>query len=683
MLRLNSVNYVTNSKNKKALMVSCDSTVKLAKKDLLILSIIITLFTSTAYAYTLPTAYAAELNVQDKTTSILNDVLGLQTELYAISESNQRDSQHISLAQKEANVYLSSSQSTLRVRSSFVNNELHEIYLSDREGNLQLKQSANNTDEMAQGFLERFQNYTQNPFYGTLAVMLNNTNGNLNLTKPADNIQLEVTTTAQKNVDYIWTYIDANGNRADRKNVVLSFEGDQLKGFINNWPLYNITGTPKISAEEATAIAIEASKNFSYKVITENGEEEMITGFEIAPESLGHESIAYLNYNNENDARGSDPFTLYPAWYVPIGFDKFYPGDVSSMAVVVWADTGEVSAMQELVVNSGFLGTSTNESITSREIFNSFSQQALIPIAIMIALGLYFAVVKSMSSRGRLVYRRFWSVFIGISILFSALLVVSTPTVNATVPEHNSKSRIYSCEGIPPQNGYNNPDADGNETIAMAEVCNYIGNLTEDNGYSTENLHGPGTLRDDVYDNAYFDEQTYDRTTVFHVGHFYSMGISYQDSTGNEIKDNELYTNTSLGEHFFTFLWVCVQAQNGTQQSTVKEYTEDHKGTPIAWTHRDGSAGHPYMSSDGYAHPDFYGQCYISFYGYSPMLSGLPINTFFEQTGITNCKEFIKKFYDYALTDGLSVHDALDQASSDYFGVYYSSSILCTGYNCY
>ncbi len=656
---------------------------KLANKDLVILGFIIALLTSMVYVYTLPTAFAAELNVQDKTISVLNDVMGLKTDLYAINQSAQRDSQHISLAQEEANVYLSSSQSKLRVSCSFVNNQLHEIYLSDQEGSLALKQSAANSVEMAKSFLERFQNYTRDSFYGSLSAILNDTNGNLNITKPSDNIQLRVTTTDQNNSDYIWTYIDANGTRADRKNIVLSYEGGQLKGFLNNWPLYKISGTPKISAKEATAIAIEASKNFSYQVISENGTLETVTEFKIAPESLGHESIAYLNYNNEIDARGRDPFTLYPAWYVPIGFDKFYPGDVSSMAVIIWADTGEVSAMQELVVDSGLARSSMDETINSQEISNGFSQQLLIPIAIF--SGLLFGVIKSTSSRGKIAYRRFWGILICISILFSALLVVSSPSVSASTPAHNSKSRIYSCEGT--EDGYNNDDADTQEESATAEVCNYIGNLTEDYGYDTTNLHGSGTVYGDVYDNAYSDEQNYDRTTVFHAGHFSSLGRSYQDCNGRPIRDINLTAETGLGEHFFTFLWICVQAHNPVVDGTVRCYDtilpSEDPGTPIGWTHRDGSDNHPFMSSDGYARPDSYGQCYISFYGYSPMLSGLPINTFFEQTGVTNCKEFIKKFYDYALTDGLSVHDALDQASSDYFGVYYSSSLLSTGYNAY
>lgn len=58
----------------------------------------------------------------------------------------------------------------------------------------------------------------------------------------------------------------------------------------------------------------------------------------------------------------------------------------SLVLVVVWADTGEMSEMQK------------HEAVTSKETSNEFSQQALIPIAVVIALCLYSGFIKSKSS---------------------------------------------------------------------------------------------------------------------------------------------------------------------------------------------------------------------------------------------------------------------------------------------
>lgn len=86
-----------------------------------------------------------------------------------------------------------------------------------------------------------------------------------------------------------------------------------------------------------------------------------------------------------------------------------------------------------------------------------------------------------------------------------------------------------------------------------------------------------------------------------------------------------------------------------------------NRGSPIAWTGRDG-LGTTWMNFDGFAYPDGSGQCYISFYGMSPMLSGIPSNTFMGIEG-ADCKEFIKYFYHYALDFGHTVRESLNRAS--------------------
>lgn len=130
---------------------------------------------------------------------------------------------------------------------------------------------------------------------------------------------------------------------ATPKSVRLSFLNGRLQTFLNNWPLYRIGGEPKISKEEAIDIALNASKNYSYKIKNESGILEDVSGFKIA--SVGEPALYYLNYEVEDSPRGGDSFTLFPEWYVPLGFDKYYLGGVTGMTVRIWADTGEVSRM--------------------------------------------------------------------------------------------------------------------------------------------------------------------------------------------------------------------------------------------------------------------------------------------------------------------------------------------------
>ncbi len=640
---------------------------KISKQKPLTITCLLALLLISTSTTLIPIVQAAEPNVQEKALIVLSEVVGLKTELYTTSLSSQRDSQYVSLAQKEADLYLSSAQGKLRVTCSFVNNQLREIYLSEREGELLTKQTETNTAEMAKSLLERYQNYTGNSFYGELASSLNDVERKQNVTKSAGNIKLEVYGSDQNSIDYTWTYIDENGIIAERKNVILSFKRGQLKGFLNNWPLYNVVSTPSISAEEATAIAVEASKNFSYQVIDSNGTRKTISGFKIAPESLGHATLVYLNFNNQSFARGSDPFTLYPSWFVPLGFDKFYPSDVSSMTVSIWADTGEVSAMHEVIADSRLASSSANETIVYEEAplqggnQESTALSGLIAIAAMFSvIGVTFGVSKKAKWIGsrRLSSKR-WAMPLCASILLSMILV-ATPTVIADMPTPNSNSRIY---GTPNAEGYYNASANYEEALAMYDICEVIENYFDAAGYDTDNHCGSGTTNTAVLNNALSDGHDYHRTAVFHVGHYSEPNWEYQDNYGNPINWADLEPMASLGKHFFVFLWVCDMARGPSY------------GIPASWTNRTE------MSSDGYANPDGSGQCYIGFLGSSPMISCYPDRTFHGYGDIGPCIKFIEKFYNFTLLDGLSVSDALDQASDEYFGCYFSTSKLRQGFS--
>src|SRR3989304_3004390 len=111
-------------------------------------------------------------------------------------------------------------------------------------------------------------------------------------------------------------------------------------------------------------------------------------------------------------------------------------------------------------------------------------------------------------------------------------------------------------------------------------------------------------------------------------------------------------------------------------------------GMPRAWSHRTD------MAAEGFTNPDDSRQCYISFLGYSPVLStvngSIPNNnetdpliwyTFTEDVNCFGpCSYFIMMFYDYALNQGYSVHDSLDNAAWDFFECDYTSCALNEGY---
>ena len=638
---------------------------KHVKKHFLLSTLLFSLLLiSCLYSSLATPVYAAEPDIQDKTMAILDEVIGINTEEYATCLTSQLENQYLSLPQKEVDINLASAEGGLRVSCSFVSNNLRRIYLSDFEGKFSVEQPAADTGEMAKGLLERYQNYVRDSFYGELASMLDNVDVTKNITKSAGNIRLEVNNFDQTIVDYVWRYVDENGIVARSKSVSLSYDRGQLKGFSNSWPLYKVTGTPKISGEEATAIAIEACKNYSYEVSTENGT-LTVTGFEIAPESLGHEVLSYLNNPNQSLAREGDPFTLYPSWYVPIGFNKSYPGSVTGITVTIWADTGEISSTNKMVVNFASATSAAEEESTistdEQAITDGFNQcltMLAAPIAITALFSVFGVVLVSRKkvkfAGSRKLFPWFKGTLLCGIILFSAVLVAA-PAVNASQTIPNSVARIYAAL----DGGQGSPEQLPTEKAAAYWLGGQLEDAFEASGYTAWNRTGVFSNKGNILAYTEYDQDNYDRVSVFHFGHLAEFNIGYVDNVGNPIWASDIAGVVDTNKFDFVFIWSCVQAQNPSVNSTA-----------AAWTNRKVDL----LNDDGYLHPDMDGQCYISFDGFSPQI-GNESGTFQDQT-TGPLKDFIKLFYDYALRDSRSVREALNLATHDFFGDWYTSSIL-------
>ncbi len=646
--------------------------IKISKRKFLLTIGLTVLVISGMYVSLLSVASAQETNLNDKTMAILNDVIGINTKDYAANSGSPIDKQYLTLPQKEVDIILTSGKGRLRVSSSFVNNCLRQIYLSDYEGELAMEKPAVTTADMAKGFLQRYRNYADDPFYGELELMLNGVDVSRNVTKTVGNVKLEVLNSDQTILDYVWTYTDENGITAKAKNVILSYDRGRLKVFLDNWNLYKVEGKPKISSEEATAIATEASKSFSYKVDIDNVT-TTVTGFQISPKSLGHNKLSYLNFPNQSLARGGDPLTLYPSWYVPLGFDKSYPGAVTGMTVSIWADTSEVSIMGPLVVHLPSLDPTEKKAsaiaaeTTTAEDFNQESTSTMlsapIPVVAMLTIvGVAFiSAKKTRFAGGRRVFSKFWGISLCGVILLSVILLTATPAF-ADLHLPHSRSRIYAAlnggQGSPPQLPQ--------EQDAAYWVSGEIESAFIYSGYdASPNQAGWGTVKSWILSSAYSDTQSYDRVAVFHFGHLADFQSGYVDNSGTPIWYTDIANQVVNRKNVFVFIWVCAQAEHHAW------------GTPAAWTRR-GTNYPPELSSNGYASPDGLGQAYIGFTGASPIISAV-YPTFWEQT-VEPLKYFIKSFYDYAVRNTYSVNDALNRATLDWFGNTFTNSILNTGY---
>jgi hypothetical protein len=623
--------------------------IKTSKRELLITTVLFTLLLISSTFSLLPSTKAATVSAQDKTNSILNNVLNVDTSVYSTKLNSQVD-EYGPYSETKTDITLTANQTSVRVSASFVNDTLHLLYLSEYTGTFAFTKPAIFSVPMAKDFLTKYQAYTCDSFYSKLASTLNDITAANNVTKTTDNIMLKVSNYDQKTVDYIWTYVDDNGVIAQAKNVILSYDQGRLKCFLNNWPLYKIADVQAtISKEQAVQLALPVAENYTYQIDLNNVTTTIsVAGFHLVPESLSKATLGYVNCPDQSRARNSDQYTLYPSWYIPLGFDKAYPGSVTGVAVRVWADTGEIAAVGPMIANGAYARLAdTGLSQASSAIFAPIALGAILCMAALIA--------KSKSSRlsgtRKLFNRKFWTALLCLTIVSS----FTSATVKA-VPV--TSSRIYAAlDGNPnyPQSG--SPPQVYDEKVAAIWLCGQIYNYFyyDQSGQFVEcNRCQSGTTKQHVLDDAYYDEANYDRAIVFHFGHLANASNptdpGYVDNVGTWITSDDISQQTTAGKHRFVFLWSCAQTPNMLASDMV-----------YAWLKGD------------------YGKtCFIGFTGVSPQI-GNDTGTF--QEGWTHpLKKFIDHFYNATIVEGKNIDDALNDASLLYLFSTYSSSPLNLGY---
>ena len=100
---------------------------------------------------------------------------------------------------------------------------------------------------------------------------------------------------------------------------------------LDGWNLFNIGSTTvSVSSERAVTLARNALSGYQW---ADNG--VVVTSFQYNREPA---SIVF-HPNTKND------LTLYPEWVVTFYLDKVYAGGDYMIVVFIWADTGEVAAI--------------------------------------------------------------------------------------------------------------------------------------------------------------------------------------------------------------------------------------------------------------------------------------------------------------------------------------------------
>lgn len=230
-------------------------------------------------------------------------------------------------------------KSLLTVSFSFWNEELIScsFYEESQGPPLCIEQPKTDLMDVVSGFLQRYQTYTGDSQLAQMRSLLDTIEAISNTTKTVDTLILIIHVEDDRTY-FAWsnTVNETEFNGTGYSGLHLGFRDGHFSDFKDDRKFYELGSSEvNISLEEAVEIAAKRVEDYSYMF---NGEE--IADFNVSREFY----ISRPHFMN----RTGDPMELYPCWIIELGLDKYYPGNVASIQVLLWADSGEAFHCQAM-----------------------------------------------------------------------------------------------------------------------------------------------------------------------------------------------------------------------------------------------------------------------------------------------------------------------------------------------
>jgi hypothetical protein len=186
--------------------------------------------------------------------------------------------------------------------------------------------------EATRGIIDRYKSSTSYPYLEEMSMLLASAN-ETNNEQTLGNTKLKVTINGD-NAEVLLLYT-ASGVDFAAKSLRLVFQNHILQELADDWFFYEVGSTQvSVSKEQAIQIARNATEDFEW-----NADGEQVSNFNVLSEPV---SALFFPHSR------TEPLVLVPYWYITLYLDREYPGGVNSIAVGVWADTGEVANIQAL-----------------------------------------------------------------------------------------------------------------------------------------------------------------------------------------------------------------------------------------------------------------------------------------------------------------------------------------------
>jgi hypothetical protein len=271
----------------------------------------------------------------DKTLSFLQQVIQVDTSHYQATLLSNSVNQRPDLGgvlEQTVKYSLTSSDSKLDVYFRVRNNELSWYQIVILEGSpVYSKSQPHSALDAAASLLERLTTYENASYLANMTSLLSLASNSMqNMQIAEGNIKLNVTASGGS-TEILMMYKE-NGVDFSTKCLSLTFVGNDLTNFIDDWLLFTVGSTTvNISEDKALELAQNALHSYSY---TADG--QTVSNFNVLPSA----TTVVFHPNTKNG------LALYPQYTVTFYLDKVYAGNVNSISVELWADNGEVAQIK-------------------------------------------------------------------------------------------------------------------------------------------------------------------------------------------------------------------------------------------------------------------------------------------------------------------------------------------------
>jgi DNA-binding transcriptional ArsR family regulator len=227
---------------------------------------------------------------------------------------------------------LTSSDSKMDVVFRFRNNQLSRYQIILLEGSpVYSKAQPFEVLDAAKGLLGRLATYEATSYLSNISSLLslvNTSTQSIQITE--GNLKLNVTT-SNGNAQILVVYTE-NGVDFSPKSFSLVFDNRDLETLTDGWFLFTVGSTTvNVSSDRAVELAKNALNGYNW-----NANGTPVSNFNVLSQPVS----VFFHPNTKGG------LALYPQWTVTFYLDKVYPGNVNSIRIEVWADTGEIAQLK-------------------------------------------------------------------------------------------------------------------------------------------------------------------------------------------------------------------------------------------------------------------------------------------------------------------------------------------------